>query len=73
MKGRDSSIVIEGNEKIVSHHDIPEPTDLTLGQYSTAFCAALALFKDPLDPRNLSEESINDPKIRGVCRNTTLK
>ena len=73
MKGRDSSIVIEGNEKIVSHHDIPESTDLTLGQYSTAFCAALALFKDPLDPRNLSEESINDPKIRGVCRNTTLK
>lgn len=68
-----ASIVIEGNEKIVSHHNIPEPTDLMLGQYSTAFCAALALFKDPLDPRNFSEESINDPKIREVCRNTTLK
>ena len=68
-----ASIVIEGNEKIVSHHDISEPTDVMLGQYSTAFCAALALFKDPLDPRNFSEESVNDPKIREVCRNTTLK
>ncbi|MEX2449832.1 MAG: MmgE/PrpD family protein [Rhodospirillales bacterium] len=67
------SIVIEGNEKIVSHHDIPEPTDVMLGQYSTAFCAALALYKDPMDPRNFSDESINDPKIREVCRNTTLK
>ena len=36
-----SQVVIEGNEKIVSHHDIPEPTDVMLGQYSTAFCAAL--------------------------------
>ncbi|MEL0107727.1 MAG: MmgE/PrpD family protein [Rhodospirillaceae bacterium] len=68
-----ASIVIEGNEKIVSHHDIPEPTDVMLGQYSTQFCTALALFKDPLDPRNFSEESVNDPKIREVCRNTTLK
>ncbi|MGY8990590.1 MAG: MmgE/PrpD family protein [Rhodospirillales bacterium] len=68
-----ASIVIEGNEKIVSHHDISEPTDVMLAQYSTAFCAALALFKDPLDPRNFSEESVNDPKIREVCRNTTLK
>jgi len=68
-----AGIVIEGNEKIVSHHNISEPTDVMLGQYSTAFCTALALFKDPLDPRNFSEESINDPKIREVCRNTTLK
>jgi len=68
-----ASIVIEGNEKIVTHHDISEPTDVMLGQYSTAFCTALALFKDPLDPRNFSEESINDPRIRQVCRNTTLR
>ncbi|MEQ8194993.1 MAG: MmgE/PrpD family protein, partial [Rhodospirillales bacterium] len=67
------SIVIEGNEKIVTHHDIPEPTDIMLGQYSTAFCAALALYKDPMDARNFSMESIEDPKIREVCRNTTLK
>ncbi|MEW6672454.1 MAG: MmgE/PrpD family protein [Thermodesulfobacteriota bacterium] len=68
-----ASIVIEGNEKIVSHHNIPEPADVMLGQYSPAFCAALALFKDPLDPRSFSQESVNDPKIREVCRNTTLR
>ena len=66
-------IVIEGDEKIVTHHYILEPTDVILGQYSTAFCVALALFKDPMSPRNFSEESINDPRIRKLTRNTELK
>lgn len=68
-----ASIVIEGNEKILSHHDISEPTGVMLGQYSTAFCAALALFKDPLDPRNFSEESVNDLKSAKSAATRHLK
>ena len=34
---------------------------------------ALALFKDPRDPRNFSQKSIDDPRIREVCRNVEIK
>ncbi|MDA0655208.1 MAG: MmgE/PrpD family protein [Proteobacteria bacterium] len=68
-----AKILIEGDKKCGTHHDIPEPSDVMLGQYSNSFCVALALYKDPMDPRNFSMESINDPKIRAVCRNVEIK
>ncbi|MBL22526.1 MAG: hypothetical protein CMM48_01365 [Rhodospirillaceae bacterium] len=68
-----AKILIEGTKKCGTHHYILEPTDVMLGQYSNAFCAALALFKDPMDPRNFSQESIDDPKIREVCRNVEIR
>ena len=54
---------------MVSHHNIPEPQDLGMAQYSTQFCVALAFFRDPRDPKSFSEESLNDPQIRALCRN----
>ena len=68
-----SSILIEGHKKCSSHHNIPEPSDVMLGQYSNNFCTALALLKDPMDPRNFSQENINNPQIRELSRKVKVQ
>ena len=72
--GRDvEAVTVRGSEKMVTHHDIPEPRDIMLGQYSTPFCVALALFKDPLDPRSFSDQTLHDEAIRGLCRKVRIE
>jgi len=68
-----AAITVAGSEKMVSHHNIPEPQDMTMAQYSTPFCVALAFCRDPRDPKVFSEESRNDPKIRALCRNVKVE
>ncbi|MEE2933963.1 MAG: MmgE/PrpD family protein [Pseudomonadota bacterium] len=68
-----AEILIQGNKKCVTHHDITEPSDVMLGQYSNNFCIALALFKDPMDPRNFSQENIDNPEIREICRKVKIE
>jgi 2-methylcitrate dehydratase PrpD len=68
-----ASIVVAGNEKIVSHHDIKEPQEITMAQYSVPFCMAIAFYRDPLDPSVFSDESVNDPAIRALTRNVKLE
>ena len=68
-----SAISIAANEKTVSHHSINEPRDITMMQYSAPFCVALALYRDPTDPRVFSEESLNDPKIRALAKGASLE
>ena len=68
-----ASITVAGSEKMVSHHNIPEPNDMTMAQYSTPFCVALAFYLNPRDPNAFSEESRNDPKIRALCRNVKVE
>jgi 2-methylcitrate dehydratase PrpD len=65
-------ITVAGNEKTVGYHNITEPRDLTMMQYSVPFCVALALYRDPTDPRVFSEASLNDPKIRALCRSAQV-
>lgn len=68
-----ASITVAGSDKMVSHHNIPEPQDLAMAQYSTPFCVALALHRDPLDPRSFSEDSLNDPAVRTLARNVKIE
>ena len=73
IKGSDvASVSIAANEKTLSHHNITEPQDAMMSQYSVPFCVALALHRDPADPRAFSEDALNDASIREVCRNTKL-
>lgn len=73
FKGSDiAAVAIAADEKVVSHHNILEPQDTMMCQYSVPFCVALALHRDPLDPRVFGEETLNDASIREVCRNTTV-
>jgi 2-methylcitrate dehydratase PrpD len=66
------SVLVEGNEKIVSHHDIKEPQEITMAQYSVPFCMAVAFYRDPLDPNVFSDASLDDPAIRRLTRNVTV-
>jgi 2-methylcitrate dehydratase PrpD len=65
-------ITVACNEKTMGYHNIPEPKDLTMMQYSAPFCVALALHRDPTDPRVFSEESLNDPKIRALSKGARI-
>jgi 2-methylcitrate dehydratase PrpD len=67
-----AEVKIATNEKAVSHHDITEPRDTMMAQYSVPFCVALALHRDPLDPQAFGEEALADASIREVCRHTRL-
>jgi 2-methylcitrate dehydratase PrpD len=66
-------ISIAANEKTVTQHAINEPQDLTMAQYSVPFCVATAFYKDPLDPRVFSEATLNDPKIRALCKSARVE
>jgi 2-methylcitrate dehydratase PrpD len=66
-------IALAVNEKTLSHHNIPEPTDLAMAQYSVPFSAALALFVDPTDPWVFCTQTVEDPRIRALAKNTTLE
>ncbi len=73
VRGSDvASVSIATNEKVLSHHNILEPQDAMMCQYSVPFCVALALHRDPIDPRVFDDDSLNDVSIREVCRNTTV-
>ena len=66
-------VTVAGSEKMLSHHNIPEPRDLAMAQYSTPVCAALACRLDPRDPASFSEATLNDPAIRTLCRKVKLE
>jgi 2-methylcitrate dehydratase PrpD len=63
-----AGITIAANEKTVSHHDIGDPHDLTMAQYSVQFCVAVALYRDPTIPQVFSEETLADPKVRALAK-----
>jgi 2-methylcitrate dehydratase PrpD len=63
-------VVVEGSKKLLSHHNIIEPGEIMHAQYSVPFCVALALFRDPEDPKSIDASALDDPAIRAACRNT---
>ena len=67
------AIAIAAGEKTVTQHAINEPRDLTMMQYSVPFSVAVALHKDPLDPRTFSEATLNDARIRTLARGAQVE
>jgi 2-methylcitrate dehydratase PrpD len=68
-----ASILVEGNPRIKHHHDIPEPKDVMMAQYSTAFSIALSFFREIRNPGSYSPDAVNDPAIRALCRKVRLE
>jgi 2-methylcitrate dehydratase PrpD len=68
-----ASIEVVGEKRMAEVNNIPEPTDVMMSQYSTPFCVALALYRDPRDPGSFGEQALNDPSIRGLCRRVTVR
>jgi 2-methylcitrate dehydratase PrpD len=57
---------------MVERHNILEPADLMLAQYSIPFCVALALYREARDPESFDETALADPEIRALCRRVRL-
>jgi len=58
------TIKVAASSKVLSHHNIPEPGDLMLAQYSVPFCLAIALYLDPEDAANFTDATVANPAIR---------
>jgi 2-methylcitrate dehydratase PrpD len=68
-----AAILVEGEKRMAEVNNIPEPTDVMMAQYSTPFCVALALYRDPRDPASFDAGALNDPAIRALCRRVTVR
>ena len=66
------AITVTGTARMVERHDIPEPADLMLAQYSIPFSVALALCREARDPESWDEGALTDPQIRALCRRVRL-
>lgn len=60
------SVTIEAGKKELSRHNIRNPSDVMIGQYSIPFCAALAILRNPEDPRTFRDADVNDAAIRSL-------
>ena len=57
---------------MVERHNILEPPDLMLAQYSIPFCVALALYREARDPECYDEGALADPRIRALVAGVRL-
>jgi 2-methylcitrate dehydratase PrpD len=67
-----STIDVEGHHEMLDRHNILEPKDPMIAQYSVPFAIALALFRDPKDPRSFDQSAVDDEKIMALCKRVTL-
>jgi 2-methylcitrate dehydratase PrpD len=58
-----AEIVIAGNERMATTNNIAAPADRMMAQYSIPFSVALALHRDPVDPRSFDDTALHDPAI----------
>jgi 2-methylcitrate dehydratase PrpD len=73
LKSQDiQSIEVKVGKKELRRHNIPEPRDIMIGQYSVPFCVALAIVRDVRDPRTFRDADVNDPELRSVMKRVRL-
>jgi 2-methylcitrate dehydratase PrpD len=66
------AITVTGTRRMVERHNIAEPADLMLAQYSIPFSVALALCREARDPESWDESALADRQIRALCRRVRL-
>jgi 2-methylcitrate dehydratase PrpD len=66
------AVTVGGTARMLERHNIAEPADLMLAQYSIPFCVALALHREARDPESFDEGALADPNIRALCRRVTM-
>ena len=66
------AVTVTGTRRMVERHNILEPPDLMLAQYSIPFCVALALHREARDPESYDETALADPGIRALTRRVRL-
>jgi 2-methylcitrate dehydratase PrpD len=70
--GEVASIGIAGTERMLRVNNIPAPKDVMMAQYSIPFCVALALYRNPVDPRSFDDAAVRDPEILGLASRVTM-
>jgi 2-methylcitrate dehydratase PrpD len=64
ISGNDvASVRIDGSRRMATVNNVPNPSDILIGQFSIPFCAALALYRNPVDPNSFDEASTRDSNI----------
>jgi 2-methylcitrate dehydratase PrpD len=63
-----AAVTVTGSRRVIERHNIAEPADLMLAQYSIPFCVALALYREARDPESYDESALVDPQIRALTR-----
>jgi 2-methylcitrate dehydratase PrpD len=66
------TIDVEGHHEMKDRHNIIEPKDPMIAQYSVPFSIALAIYRDPKDPRSFYKSAINDRAIVDMCKRVRL-
>ncbi len=66
------AVTVTATSRMVERHNIPEPADLMLAQYSIPFCIALALCREARNPESYDESALGDPQIRALTRKVRL-
>jgi 2-methylcitrate dehydratase PrpD len=65
-------IELATRQGVVDRHNIINPTDLMVAQYSVPFCLALACYRDSHDPRSFDQSALDDPDILSLCKRVRL-
>lgn len=66
------TVTVEVGKKELSRHNIRDPKDIMIGQYSVPFCVALALVGDANDPRTFRDADVADPAIKAMMARIDL-
>jgi len=73
IESRDvDSIEVKVGQKELRRHNIPDPSDVMIGQYSVPFCVALAMVADARDPRTFRDADVHHPELQSVMRKIRL-
>jgi 2-methylcitrate dehydratase PrpD len=67
-----AEITLATRKVVIDRHNIQNPTDLTLAQYSVPFCLALACYRNSRDPRSFDQSALSDPGILSLCKRVGL-
>jgi 2-methylcitrate dehydratase PrpD len=70
--GEVDRVTVTGTARMRERHDIREPADSMLAQYSVPFAVALALSREARDPESWDETALADPAIRALTRRVEL-
>lgn len=68
-----AKIALEAPPKVLSHHDIRQPSDPQQAQYSVPFCVALATKRGLVDPADFDDEALRDPQVAALCQGMELR
>jgi len=62
-----AAIQIDGSRRMATVNNIAKPADILMAQFSIPFCAALALYRNAIDPYSFDEGATRDAAIMAMA------